>query len=236
MSDHMPYEDVKFPPRMPGVAEIARLTAALAAAQAAIEALTPPPEFEEGAAIGHAQAVADLRALRAEIAALRERAETAEAALVERKRAPVQGFAEGIPWKMHLRAYDAYSKRYRAQPAMIEGGCRGGFSVNELDMFIPGWREELSPIKQAEAERDAALARVAELEGREAWQPPESRAEGYRCLGWTEDGWVAMTWLQMGHEPARWFTDWYPERDDEPTAFAPLPAGLAALSQHEAKK
>lgn len=62
------------------------------------------------------------------------------------KRAPVQRLTGGIPWDMHLRAYDAYSKRWGAQPAMIdlEGrGCRGGFSVDELDDFIPGWRAEL---------------------------------------------------------------------------------------------
>lgn len=76
---------------------------------------------------------------------------------VKEKRAPVQGFAGGIPWDMHLRAYDVYCKRWSPQKALIEGGCRGGFSTGELDMFIPGWREELS-------ERTALLARVAELE------------------------------------------------------------------------
>lgn len=76
---------------------------------------------------------------------------------VKEKRAPVQGFSAGIPWDMHLRAYDAYCKRYSKQQALIEGGCRGGFGTGELDMFIPGWREELS-------ERTALLARIAELE------------------------------------------------------------------------
>jgi hypothetical protein len=63
------------------------------------------------------------------------------------KMAPVQGYSAGIPWDMHLRAYDAYCKKWGAQPAMIdlEGrNCRGGFADTELDMFIPGWREELS--------------------------------------------------------------------------------------------
>lgn len=47
---------------------------------------------------------------------------------------------------MHLRAYEAYSKTWGPQPALIdlEGrNCRGGFSTGELDDFIPGWREEL---------------------------------------------------------------------------------------------
>lgn len=68
---------------------------------------------------------------------------------VREKMAPVQGYAAGIPWSMHLRAYDAYCKKWSPQPAMIdlEGrNCRGGFSVGELDGFIPGWRDELSEI------------------------------------------------------------------------------------------
>ena len=71
------------------------------------------------------------------------------------KIAPVQGYSAGIPWSMHLRAYDAYSKKWAPQPAMIdlEGrNCRGGFSVEELDDFIPGWREELSEIGRLKAE------------------------------------------------------------------------------------
>ena len=65
--------------------------------------------------------------------------------MVER-RAPVQRLAGGIPWDMHLRAYEVYSKRWGPQAAMIdlEGrNCRGGFSTDELDDFIPGWRDEL---------------------------------------------------------------------------------------------
>lgn len=71
------------------------------------------------------------------------------------KIAPVQGYADGIPWSMHLRAYDAYCKKWSPQPAMIdlEGrNCRGGFGVKELDEFIPGWREELSEISKLKAE------------------------------------------------------------------------------------
>ncbi len=65
------------------------------------------------------------------------------------KIAPVQGFSAGIPWSMHLRAYDAYCKEYGSQQALIdlEGrNCRGGFSVKELDHFIPGWQYELSEL------------------------------------------------------------------------------------------
>jgi hypothetical protein len=90
----------------------------------------------------------------------------------EDKRAPVQGFAEGIPWSLHMKAYNVYAKRYGKQEALITGRCRGGFGVSELDEFIPGWREELSALtilrnqlqasQQREADKDA---RIAELEG-----------------------------------------------------------------------
>jgi hypothetical protein len=82
------------------------------------------------------------------------------------KIAPVQGFSAGIPWSMHLRAYDAYCKEYGPQSALIdlEGrNCRGGFSTGELDSFGPGWREELSEIRRLEAERDTEHRHLEEL-------------------------------------------------------------------------
>lgn len=88
----------------------------------------------------------------------------------ERKMAPVQGYEAGIPWSMHLEAYDVYRKRYGQQRALIEGWCRGGFGTNELDIFIPGWRERASEIMQLRhqlaatiAERDRAVNELAAL-------------------------------------------------------------------------
>jgi hypothetical protein len=83
------------------------------------------------------------------------------------KIAPVQGYAGGIPWSMHLRAYDAYCKKWGPQPAMIdlEGrNCRGGFAADELDEFIPGWREELSEIKRLRTILGEARAAIASLD------------------------------------------------------------------------
>ena len=80
--------------------------------------------------------------------------DTESQTVADGKRAPVQGFSAGIPWEMHLRAYDAYCKRHGAQPALIdlEGrNCRGGFGTGELDMFIPGWRDELSELARLRA-------------------------------------------------------------------------------------
>lgn len=84
------------------------------------------------------------------------------------KIAPVQGYVQGIPWSLHLEAYNAYSKRWAPQPALIdlEGrGCRGGFSVGELDDFIPGWRDKVSEIAKLKAE-------IAELRAALAASPP----------------------------------------------------------------
>jgi hypothetical protein len=60
------------------------------------------------------------------------------------RRAPVQDYDGTIPWALHLEAYEVYCKRYRPQPRLIEGNCRGGFSAGELDDFIPGWRARVS--------------------------------------------------------------------------------------------
>lgn len=79
------------------------------------------------------------------------------------KMAPVQRFSAGIPWDMHLRAYDAYCKKYGAQPALIdlEGhGCRGGFGTGELDKFIPGWRDELEERRKQSDEKQIELDNV----------------------------------------------------------------------------
>ena len=103
------------------------------------------------------------------------------ATLSREKRAPVQGFSAGIPWSMHLRAYDAYSAKWSPQPALIdlEGrNCRGGFGVKELDEFIPGWRDELSEIT-------ALKKRIAELEAARpapATAPADDVVEALRAL------------------------------------------------------
>jgi len=73
----------------------------------------------------------------------------------KQKTAPVQGYPGGIPWAIHLEAYEVYCKKYGAQDALIdlEGrNCRGGFGVSELDSFIPGWRDRVSEFGKLQAE------------------------------------------------------------------------------------
>ena len=51
---------------------------------------------------------------------------------------PCQHFRppQSVPDAVHMAAYEVYRVCYGAQPAMIEGGCRGGFSVGELIAFL----------------------------------------------------------------------------------------------------
>jgi hypothetical protein len=83
--------------------------------------------------------------------------------LPEHKMAPVQGWPQGIPWSLHLEAYAAYCKKWGPQPALIEGWCRGGFGTEELDEFIPGWRDKVSEITRLRTE-NADLRTTLETE------------------------------------------------------------------------
>lgn len=82
------------------------------------------------------------------------------------KIAPVQGYVQGIPWSLHLEAYDAYCKKWSRQEALIdlEGrGCRGGFSTGELDSFIPGWRDRVSEITALRAALNDAQGKLRRI-------------------------------------------------------------------------
>lgn len=140
------------------------------------------------------------------------------------KRAPVQGYSAGIPWSMHLRAYDAYCKMYRPQPALIKGGCRGGFGTGELDMFIPGWREELSEIARlreklaaVEGERDAA---------RQALE--HDRAKVITACNQFNDAFARRSWLLDSRGPYEWDDDRY--RDEFRGAYDELAAPMVTLT------
>lgn len=76
---------------------------------------------------------------------------------------------------MHLRAYAVYCKRYGPQQALIEGWCRGGFGTTELDMFIPGWRDEVSVMKQLQSEVEQLRAESARLREENAPHEPHGK-------------------------------------------------------------
>lgn len=41
-----------------------------------------------------------------------------------------------VPESVYMSAYEVYCHVYSPQPALIEGWCRGGFSVGELVAFL----------------------------------------------------------------------------------------------------
>ena len=48
-----------------------------------------------------------------------------------------------IPWSIAEKAYKAYSKKYGTGQTMQRMADRGGFGVEEMDRFHPGWRGEM---------------------------------------------------------------------------------------------
>ncbi len=72
------------------------------------------------------------------------------------RRAPVQGYhGEAIPWRVHRLAWEAYAKKYGKQQSAERIAERGGFGCEEMDMFVPGWREmvEGSPAQAVDLEQ-----------------------------------------------------------------------------------
>jgi hypothetical protein len=41
-----------------------------------------------------------------------------------------------MPSTVTLRAYEVYCELWHAQPALVEGGCRGGFGIGELTALL----------------------------------------------------------------------------------------------------
>lgn len=107
--------------------------------------------------------------------------------LVERLRAPVQGFSAGIPWSLHLRAWDAYAKRYGRSQTAERLAERGGFGTRELDVFVPGWRDEVSEITRLQEALAAAEA---------ALEPFARRAFQFDGL---DDEWFCTPSVQIKH-------------------------------------
>lgn len=50
--------------------------------------------------------------------------------------ASMRGRKPTAPQSVTLRAYEVYSHIHSPQPALIQGGCRGGFGVGELVAFL----------------------------------------------------------------------------------------------------
>lgn len=57
-----------------------------------------------------------------------------------------------VPWSVAEKAYSVYSKRYGNDQSLERLNERGGFSLGEMDMFYPQWREEVGEIASLRAE------------------------------------------------------------------------------------
>lgn len=63
------------------------------------------------------------------------------------KIAPVKDFKPGIPWPLHLEAYEAHCLRHKTNPDLLDldnKNCLGGFTPHQLDFYIPDWRNRLA--------------------------------------------------------------------------------------------
>ena len=75
------------------------------------------------------------------------------------RRAPVQGYhGETIPWRVHGLAWEAYAKKYGKQQSAERIAERGGFGCEEMDMFVPGWREMVEGSPAPAVDLDAVRA------------------------------------------------------------------------------
>lgn len=72
-----------------------------------------------------------------------------------------------IPWSVAELAYSSYVRQFGRCQTLERIADRGGFSPNEMDEFVPDWRERSSEItslraraEQAERDRDVLAAEV----------------------------------------------------------------------------
>lgn len=76
-----------------------------------------------------------------------------------------------VPWPVAEKAWAAYAQQYGTGQSVERLAERGGFDWCEMDMFHPGWREEVDPFRRLEAERD---------EWRQRWQDEDNAARHAR--------------------------------------------------------
>lgn len=69
---------------------------------------------------------------------------------VQRRDPFPRGSGSQLGADVYLKAYEVYSYVYSPQPALLEGSCRGGFSIGEVVAFLYAasfpkeeWRERV---------------------------------------------------------------------------------------------
>lgn len=69
-----------------------------------------------------------------------------------------------VPWSVAEKAYSVYAARHGLSQSLEDLARRGGFGVEEMDLYHPAWREEVSEIAALKAKLDAADREIARLQ------------------------------------------------------------------------
>lgn len=112
------------------------------------------------------------------------------------------------PWPVAEKAWAAYAQQYGTGQSVERLAERGGFDWCEMDMFHPGWREEVDPFRRLEAERD---------EWRQRWQDEDNAARHAREANQAErqraddaekgrDVLCEVLWVFVATDPHAWTT------------------------------
>lgn len=59
----------------------------------------------------------------------------------EKRRFPLMKTGRTIAWSVAERAYEQYAAGYGTNQSLDKMAQRGGFSVGEMDLFFPAWRD-----------------------------------------------------------------------------------------------
>lgn len=146
------------------------------------------------------------------------------------RRAPVQGYhGKSIPWRVHGMAWEAYARKYPGQDAE-KIAARGGFATQEMDAFLPGWRDmaegtpargiDLVPRPMNTAPRDGTMIRLlvqftehaTEDKAGPAWTIGTRNDHNVGELEW--GGWQFAGWC--------WTHDHFTEGKGTPVGWLPL--------------
>ena len=89
-----------------------------------------------------------------------------------------------IPWWLADLAYSVYSARYGRSQSLEHLAERGGFGANEMDMFVPDWREQCNENARLTQQLAAKDRRIAALE-----EVSCERCNGMEGLRASRDAW-----------------------------------------------
>jgi hypothetical protein len=115
------------------------------------------------------ECASNLRSLRASQEECYSLYEERDALKAERRTFPLQPDRKAkpgpvnIPWSVAEKAYGVYALRFGKDQSIERLAERQGFSWSEMDMFLPGWREECSEIDALRAKLSASEREVERL-------------------------------------------------------------------------